>query len=160
MKSLIVSIALIALVAFAAPLAVAEVTSGTTVVSTSVNGPVTLVTWDWASDSAGRVVKSSPGIVGTVDQIQVSSISGTTAPTNAFDITLLDTDGHDVAQGLLGNLSTASVLRFHPYMKGSMTDQITTTALPVKIPVTGALQLRVLNAGDAKEGKVRVWLKE
>jgi len=159
MKKILAFTFVLALLAFALPYAGAQATSGTVTVTTSVNGPLTLLTYSWTSDASGNVQKASPGVVGTIEKIETIPGAGTDAPTASYDILLRDTDGYDVSLGLLGNRSASAIEVVYPYEKGQFASGGLLAALPVKPLVTGAITLRLTAAGAANTGKVRIWLK-
>lgn len=66
---------------------------------------------------------------------------GSTAPTDDWDLTLVDSDGVDVLSGLGANRDTSTS---------------ESVAIPSPIPVIGTLTLTIANAGDEKTGTVRL----
>lgn len=81
---------------------------------------------------AGRIaaVETIPGTLG---------IPATNPPTNAYDITLLDVYGHDVADGNLGGRSSTVAEKL---------------VFDTPVPIGGELTLTIANAGDAKNGRI------
>lgn len=69
---------------------------------------------------------------------------GATAPTDDYDITIVDAEGYDVMQGTGANRDTSN----------------TETATPTKKSVAfGPLTLNVANAGDSKVGVAVLYIQ-
>ena len=69
---------------------------------------VKTISWSWVSDASGDV--SGAGDTAPIDGViyRWATNPGSTAPTANYDITVLDSDGADVAAGLLANRHTSS----------------------------------------------------
>ena len=87
---------------------------------------------------AGRVVafETIPGLNGDLT---------TTLPTAAYDITIVDEYGTDVAAGALADRSGTAGERVNP---------------SVAIPIWGALTLKIAAAGDSKTGRLIIVVDE
>lgn len=96
----------------------------------------------WTCDASGVVSgTSSPAINGVITHAVTKPGAGGAAPTDNYDVTLLDADGRDVLGGLCADRDTAN----------------TETVTPNQ-PVDGStLELRVANAGNAKTGQLRIY---
>jgi hypothetical protein len=77
------------------------------------------------------------------------------APTDNYDVTLLDGAGVDVLAGRGADLDTATTTHVVPGV--SLTDGTTTSVTPVQ--VDDQLELRVANAGNGKRGSVILFLR-
>ena len=77
--------------------------------------------------------------------VKVDTNPGGTAPTDNYDITLLNSDGIDVASGNLANRDTANSEQW----------------IPVDPPyIDSEITLTIANAGDAKVGVITIWMKD
>ena len=126
---------------------------------TEYNGPdnpefngVQKVKWVWVSSTAGTVVTSTAaGLNPTTTHYYTGEITrlitnpSSTAPTDNYDITILDSDGYDVLMGGGANRHT------------STTQQVLASSLGMcqYTPLT----LKVENAGSNKGGEVIVYIK-
>ena len=110
------------------------------------------VTVDWTSDASAGTVSGAT----TIDDIHgfiiaiVTNPSGSAAPTALYDVVINDTDGFDVAEALLGNLSATVTARFTPSEAiGSLSD--------VHRYVDSVLDVVIENAGNSKEGAIDIY---
>lgn len=103
------------------------------------------LTFSWTSDGDGdATVQTSQKVSGRL--IAVTTIpSGAAAPSDNYDVTLVDEDGHDVALGALADRDTANTEHVTEASIGAIANS--------KITCT------VANAGDTKSGTVIVWLQ-
>lgn len=83
----------------------------------------------------------------------VTDPSGTAAPTDDYDVTLLDDDGLDVLGGAGADRDTANSEVAHPTPDG------TNINLDIAGPVDGDLDLTIANAGDTKAGVVKLYFR-
>lgn len=128
--------------------------AGTVTVTTSTpRAGVTKYSIAWLSTAGGAVSGNGFAVArGELVQVKFVPDGGGTQPTDAYDITLVDTDSVDVIAGLGANLSNA--------------------ASTIKIPLFGSstvqryyhdgtqnLDLVVANAGAAKGGTVIIWIR-
>jgi hypothetical protein len=108
---------------------------------------------DWVSDSAAGSVSqlSDKPIFGEI--LRITTNPGATAPSDDYDITILDEDGVDVALATLGNRDTANTETVYP----SVTT--TGTKTDVLMSVAGRITLTIANAGNSKTGRVTIYLR-
>ncbi len=99
-----------------------------------------------ASGSASVTVADVNGVI-----LRVTTNPGATAPTDNWDIALLDEDGIDVLGGDGVDRDTANSESFCPSV--AFGDGF------VPVAVSGSLTLNITNAGDAKVGSVIVYLR-
>ncbi len=101
----------------------------------------------WQSDASGnctKVVELNGWLIKAVTNPDA------TAPTANYDITLVDADGIDVAEGLLANRHTAN----------SESVYFLATGAPVPVFVQGSYTFTVAAAGDSKLGVCTFYLAE
>jgi len=104
---------------------------------------ITLV-WVSAADGSASGATTSAYDGGIMGLITIPAAAGA-APTDNYDITVSDADGHDVLLGAGANRDTAN------------TEYVLGTSLAA---VAGSkLTLAVANAGDTKGGTVIVWIR-
>lgn len=105
----------------------------------------------WTSDASGNVSGiASRHVTGKV--VQVVTDPGAAAPTDNYDITLLDSRGFDVLAGTGANRDTITT-------EGAVPVQETTVGANLygnPVYVDGPLTLTIANAGSAKQGTVTV----
>jgi len=104
------------------------------------------IQWDWACSSAGAASEATTySYNGQIIRAIFEPDSGGTQPTDAYDVTVTDSDGYDVIHGLGANLSNAAnVYKTNGDGLGCMT--------------SSTLTLVVANAGDTKGGKVTLYI--
>lgn len=97
--------------------------------------------WAWTSDSSGDVsgVLTSANITGKPQRL-VTIPDGTDAPTDDYDITILDDNGVDILATQGANRDTAN------------TERVQSLAATPFDYFIGTLELVVANAGNAKKG--------
>lgn len=119
--------------------------AATCVVSKSGLGRFRRVDWSWTSHTDGTVA-GGVGLSGTIIGRIVGFITnpGVAAPTDNYDITLLNSDGVDV-------LAAAGVDR------DTLNSEQVNPAVP--IPVDGTLELVIANAGSGKNGVFSIILE-
>jgi hypothetical protein len=107
----------------------------------------------WTSDAAGAVT-ATINIAGLIHKVVTNP--GATAPSANYDITLVDEDGIDIAQGLLANRHTTNSEEVYLYKEATLTGSV-----PAAIPIfhAGALTLTIAAAGDSKQGVVRIYYR-
>jgi hypothetical protein len=130
--------------------------AGTVSVSYNRSRPVRVATVTWESDGDGN----ADGTVTLNGQIvKVTTNPGTAAPTADYDITLVDDDGIDIAQGLLADRHTSNseeqYLYVEPTLGGTGTDA---AALPLYH--AGEVTFTVANAGNTKAGVAKIYMYE
>ena len=138
------SIALLAVLTITAE---AWAAAGTATVTEISHTSVRKITWSWTSGTGaegGTVTKvTTKAYDGRV--IALTTDPGVTAPTDNYDIEVLDADGHDVLLGAGANRDTAN------------TEFVTEASLGAVAGST--LTLSITNAGDAKVGVVVLWVR-
>lgn len=99
------------------------------------------VKWAWVSDGSGDV--SGTDTV-ELDGVAVAFVTNpsSTAPTDNYDITILDTDSADIAAGGLANRDTSNSERVVPDPPAAFSSK---------------LSLVVASAGDSKEGTLTMF---
>jgi hypothetical protein len=114
---------------------------------------VAVVTWESDGDGDATETVALDGQI-----IKVVTNPGVAAPTADYDITLVDDDGLDVAQGLLADRHTSNseeVYLFHEATLGGTGSDA--AALPVYH--SGAVTFTVANAGATKEGVAKIYYR-
>jgi hypothetical protein len=108
----------------------------------------------WTSSAGGAVsgIPTLEKIAGEMLRVVFIPGSGGVQPTDAYDVTLLDDDGLDVLAGKGANLSNSSASTICPLVGDG-----TTTVRPCAID--GNLTLVVANAGNAKQGTVKLYYR-
>ena len=118
-----------------------------TVTATDENiGTIRQVTFDWLSDSAGNVSGTTSGEIYNGEILGVLCIpdSGGTAPTDQYDVTLIDADSRDMLFGQGANLS------------GTLSVAILEN---LGFVATSTLAPTVANAGDENGGIIVVYVR-
>ena len=128
-----------------------------------VHRPVKKVRWAWTSDASGNV-NGGAGLTnlkytGRVSQI-VTIPDGSTAPTDNYDITVLNEDGVDLLNGAGANRDSSAT----EMVNASLTtvDNLgvfTSTIVAFGSVVESTLELRVANAGNAKKGVAIIYIE-
>lgn len=103
------------------------------------------VAFAWTSDGSGDATgTTSAAFDGKIEGLTTIP-DGVAAPTDNYDITITDADGHDVLLGAGANRDTAN------------TEHVTSASLAA---VAGSkLTLTVANAGASKQGTAIVWVR-
>jgi len=110
---------------------------------------------DWVSDSAAGSVSqlSTKPVFGEI--LRITTNPGATAPTDQYDVTILDEDSVDVALGTLANRATATTQTVYPTVAGSATTPVS----DVRMAVAGRITLTIAAAGNSKNGRVTIYLR-
>lgn len=104
------------------------------------------IVWSWLSDDADGTATGPTAALIDGDILGLTTIpDGSAAPTDNYDITVTDADGHDVLLGAGANRDTAN------------TENVARASLAAA--AASILTLNVSNAGNAKEGKVILYLR-
>lgn len=110
------------------------------------------VQWAWTSHTDGTIVDSTTaGQVNkstykyTGEIVRLVTDPGSPAPTDNYDVTILDDDGYDVLMGGGANRDTAN------------TEQVLATSLGVCID--SQLRLNIAAAGSGTKGVVIIYIK-
>lgn len=118
-------------------------------------GSVNVAVVSWTSDGSGAATETVE-LDGQI--IKVTTNPSATAPDDNYDITLVDEDGIDIAQGLLANRHTTNSQEVYLFeeatLGGTGTDA---AALPVYH--SGAVTFTVAAAGDTKSGVARIYYR-
>ena len=106
------------------------------------------IKWDWLRTDGGVVTgsKTVNKYSGEIIRLVTDPDAAAAAPTDNYDITILDDDGVDVLIGAGANRDTAN------------TEQVIASSLGCV--VDSQLTLEIVNAGDAKAGLVILYIKE
>jgi hypothetical protein len=130
--------------------------AGTVDIDYSAGHPVSRVTLRWTADGSGNVsgTLTAPLCGALVRAAFVHSGPGG-APTNLYDVTLLDADGLDVLGGQGANLAVAAPSHVIP---GVPMRDGTTVGVGLA-QVAGPLELRVANAGAGKSGLAALYVR-
>lgn len=119
--------------------------AGTVTVTENVQGNVKKLVFAWTSSAGGAADGASTvPINGKVVGLTTVPSGGGTAPTDNYDITLVDADGHDCLLGAGTDRDTAN------------TENVASASLGAV--ASSALTLHVTNAGASKQGTVIVWV--
>lgn len=120
--------------------------AGTVTKVEETNGSITKITYDWLSDASGDVSASATTAIldGQIIGVLFEPDSGGTAPSDLYDVTLLDADSRDLLFGQGMNLPQALDVAVLENL-GQITND--------------ALSLVVDNAGNAKGGVVVVYVR-
>lgn len=107
------------------------------------------VTFDWTSDASGDVNGVlSAGLSGIIYRITFIPDGGGTQPSNLYDVVLNETDGFDVLNAKGANLSNVTSTTVGPALTGG--------EMAIE---DSAFDLVVTNAGNAKGGKVILYIR-
>lgn len=116
---------------------------------------VRVVDVEWTSDASG----DATGKVALDGQlIKVVTNPSATAPTDNYDITLVDEDSIDVAGGLLANRDTTNSEEVYLFKQVTLTGT-GSDAAAVPIYHGGLVTFTVAAAGNAKSGVARIYLR-
>jgi hypothetical protein len=115
-------------------------------------GSIERIQADWTSAVGGGQTQTIDvsGII-----CRVTTNPGSTAPTDNYDLTLVDEDGLDLFAGQGADRDTTNSESFCPGVP--LKDGTTTSVVPVAH--VGVATLTIANAGDAKVGKVLIFVK-
>jgi len=108
---------------------------------------------DWTSDASGVVTHTTRHIRGVIMRVVFNP--GSTAPTDDYDVTLVDEDGIDVLAGQGVNRDTANTEQICPGL--ALKDGTTTGVVP--FAVCGPLILNIAAAGASKIGSIVIYFR-
>jgi hypothetical protein len=109
----------------------------------------------WISNGSGAATQA---IEVDGQLLKVVTNPGAAAPTADYDITLIDDDGLDVAEALLGDRHTSNSEVVYLYHEIALTGTASdAAALPVYH--SGTLTVTIANAGDTKDGVVKIYYR-
>lgn len=119
--------------------------AGTVTISEERSGRFRKITFGWTCTAGGSAIKGTPHKhTGKVVRLVTVPGAGGDAPTDDYDVTILDEDGTDVLMGAGANRDTAN------------TEQ--KNAADLGIVLNDSLELNVAAAGNAKKGTVYLYL--
>jgi hypothetical protein len=114
-----------------------------------------IVTMNWVSTAGGAVsaVGSVPNVSGIIAEVHlIPDSNASLAPTNLYDVTILDSDGTDVLFGAGANMSNSTTATTNYIVprnpSGGNPNRNNTTLTP-----------SITNAGSAKKGTIRIFLR-
>jgi hypothetical protein len=120
--------------------------AGTVTVTEKRTGTVKKITWVWVCDASGNADKQTVApFDGKLIAFETIPAGGGSAPTDLYDITVVDDDGFDVLAGGGQNRATGSTQIVAETSLGAVGNE--------------KLYLHVINAGNAKGGTVILWLR-
>jgi len=121
--------------------------AGSVTITYSSHETVKYVQWSWTSDASGDVSGTDTTLV-SGQVLRWATNPGSTAPSANYDIVVNDEDSIDIAAGGLVNRHT------------STSEQVLTGGdAKDGAAFMGALSLVVSNAGNAKEGVLRMYYR-
>lgn len=119
------------------------------------HGSTRIAVVDWTSASDG----SATGEVELDGQlIKFVTNPGATAPSDNYDITLVDEDGIDVAEGLLANRDTSNSEEVYAFKQVTLTGT-GSDAAALPIYHGGPVTFTLASAGDSKVGQLKVYMR-
>ena len=160
-------LAAIAACILAGTFALADTTSGTVTVGTASAYGQQVITWTWTSDASGNVVDNTATAFGELVRISFNPGDGATSPSANYDVDIEDQNGINILLGYGDNRSQSASqsLYFQGGLDWSTTPTLTQTVdtvnifYPWRMPVYGVLTLKITNAGNAKSGVIRAYVK-
>lgn len=102
--------------------------------------PVQVVKLTWTSNSGGTATAVSHGLYGVINRAVFVPGTAGNAPTDNYDVTVLDEYGFDILEGNAANRDTAN------------TEEVVPTSLHRAI--AGTVTAHIANAGDTKSGTI------
>lgn len=103
---------------------------------------------DWTSDASGDADVSIANLYGWL--VKIVTDPGATAPTDDYDITLVDENSVDALASLAVNRDTANTEQVYPVASGAN----------VPIFLCGTHTFTIANAGNAKVGRTVLYIIE
>lgn len=143
-RRITLTLALLGLVLIAPLQAVAV---GTVTITEERFGSIKKIKFAWTCDASGNVSGTlTTGVYnGAIERLVTDPAAAGSAPTDNYDVTILDEDGTDVLMGAGADRDTAN------------TEQVLRTSLGVVANDT--LELQIASAGNAKSGVVWLYLR-
>lgn len=108
------------------------------------NADVLILEVTWGSNASGAAYIEIVGVKGDLEHIDIAPGTGAVVPTNSYDMVLNNSMGVDLMQTGGANVSST-------VPKGLFTGKW-------PVPVTSRLYLSVSNAGDSKQGTVKLYI--
>jgi hypothetical protein len=106
----------------------------------------------WTSDAAGAVSGTLVHASGELVRVVFIPGTGGVVPTTLYDVTIEDADGLDVLAGKGANLSEVNKTQIVPLIGDGTTTQ-------QRVALSSTLELKVANAGNAKQGTVVLYYR-
>ncbi len=128
--------------------------AGTVTIEIAKHNSVKRAVVTWLSDGDGDADATTVELDGEI--IKVTTNPGAAAPTDNYDITLVDVDGVDIAEGLLANRDTANNEEVYLYKELTLTD---TANFAVPVFHSGVVTPTVANAGASKNGVMTIYYR-
>lgn len=128
--------------------------AGTVTVAYRKHTSIRVADVSWTSDASGDATA-------TVDldgQLIKVTTNPTDGPTANYDITLVDQDGIDVAEGLLANRHTTNSEEAYLFKQVTLTGT-GSDAAALPIYHSGPVTFTVASAGNAKSGVARIYYR-
>jgi len=110
-----------------------------------------VVSIDWVSTTTGAFRIVLPDIHGEIMRVTTNP-DDTDAPSANYDVDVNDVDGFDVLVGLGENRSASATESFVPYLGNG-------TVIDHEVDVAGQLTVEITNAGSAKAGVLRIYIR-
>lgn len=108
--------------------------------------PIERIVIDWTSDASGNADVSISNLYGWL--VRLVTDPHATAPTDDYDITLVDEDSIDALGGAGANRDTANTEQVAPVLSGAAN----------AVFLCGTYTFTVANAGNAKLGKAVLYI--
>lgn len=108
--------------------------------------PVQLVTLEWTSNAGGTASATSRALYGVFNRAVFVPGTGDDAPTDDYDVTVLDEHGFDILEGNAANRDTAN------------TEEVVPTSL--NRAIAGEVTAHISNAGDTKSGTIYLYFTD
>jgi hypothetical protein len=105
---------------------------------------------DWVSSSGGAADVSITNLYGFLIKMVTDPAAGGSAPTDNYDITLVDENGIDALAGAGADRDTANTEQVYP----------TATSASVPVFLCGTHTFTVATAGDTKSGRAVLYIAE
>jgi hypothetical protein len=112
------------------------------------------VVWSWTSSAGGGVSGFDTKPI-SGELLRFVTNPGATAPTDNYDVTLLDADGVDVLGTQGTDRDTANSEQFPPLIVGT----IGAASYVRPVAVNGPLSLVIAAAGDSKQGTITLYYR-
>lgn len=110
-------------------------------------GRIHSIFWTWLATDLG-VVSSETSKAFNGEILAMVTDPDTNAPSDNYDITIVDSDGQDVLFGQGANRDTANT-EF----------KLSTDSTPMGAVANSTLTLTIAAAGDSNEGTVKLWIR-
>lgn len=126
--------------------------TGTVTISEKKLSAMEIINFAWTSTTGGLAEKTTTeSYDGLIYRVITDPGSSNSAPSGSYDVVLNDSDGYDVLNGLLDNLSSGTTVQYGISTGGSVKTPISA--------VSSKLTLAVSSAGSGKSGEVIVYIR-